>query len=305
MNEQDTTNEPKPDKKTPILIGLLLISVGVAGYLLYSNLTLKTEMEDLTGLKMMVEKEREEVKEELSGMLIKYDSLETDNDSISVELSEQREKVEQLLAKAKDNEWTIYKLRKEAATLREIMKGYVRTIDSLNTANIELQAKNVEVTEKLTQTRRYSQELESKNQELAEMVRMGARINALHILATAQQERRSGGLRETNRAKRADKIRTCLTLESNLVAKEGKRDVYVRVIAPGGRVLAKGAGDNYMFDYEGTRGLFTKKKEVYYEQKELDVCLFWDFIGEPESGLYRIEAYTDELKIGETTLELK
>ena len=43
------------------------------------------------------------------------------------------EKVEKLDKKSKKDWRQIYKLKKEAETLRGIMKGYIHTIDSLNT----------------------------------------------------------------------------------------------------------------------------------------------------------------------------
>lgn len=299
-------NEGDKEKKSnSLLIVLLMIAIGLSGYLFYANYQLKSELESCGELKQGVEKEREEVTNELEGMLVKYDSLEIDNDSISDELLEERAKVEKLIEQAKNNEWTIYKLRKEAGTLREIMKGYVRTIDSLNTANIELQAQNVEVTEKLTQSKKYSEELESKNDELAELVRIGARLTALNMISVPERDRRLGGYTDVNRARRVDRIKTCLTLEANTVAKEGDRIVYVRIIAPGGRVLTERSSETNMFEFEGTRGLYSKKKEVYYANQELDLCLFWDVSGDLDGGIYQVEAYADGLKIGTTKFELK
>ncbi len=307
MSEQPENNpsqENKDKNRNAVYLILLALAVGLAGYFFYMNTQLRAELETCGELKSGVEQEREEVTNELEGMLMKYDSLEVDNDSISEELQEERAKVETLLEQAKNNEWTIYKLRKEAGTLRKIMKGYVRTIDSLNTANIELRAENVEVTQKLTATKKYSEELESKNEELAELVRIGARLTALNMMSVAERDRRLGGYTDVNRARRADRIKTCLTLEANSVAKEGERMVYVRIIAPGGRVLTeKGTGTN-MFEFEGTRGLYTKKKEVFYANQELDVCLFLD-VEDLDGGIYNVEAYADELKIGATKFELK
>lgn len=297
--------EGKEKKSNGLLIVLLMIAIGLSGYLFYANYQLHNKLEDCGELKQGVEKEREEVTNELEGMLVKYDSLEIDNDSISDELLEERAKVEKLIEQAKNNEWTIYKLRKEAGTLREIMKGYVRTIDSLNTANIELQAQNVEVTEKLTQSKKYSEELESKNDELAELVRIGARLTALNMISVPERDRRLGGYTDVNRARRVDRIKTCLTLEANTVAEEGDRIVYVRIIAPGGRVLTERSSETNMFEFEGTRGLYSKKKEVYYANQELDVCLFWDVSGDLDGGIYQVEAYADGLKIGTTKFELK
>ena len=60
-------------------------------------------------------------------------------------INQQREKINNLISKVEKlngkskRDWRkIFSLKKEAETLRGIMKGYIHTIDSLNTLNINL-----------------------------------------------------------------------------------------------------------------------------------------------------------------------
>jgi hypothetical protein len=299
-------NESKAKSSISIvLIVLLGITVILGGYLAYLNAELKKQLADCGYSKEQVEDEKDKVVDELNVMLNQYDALQTTNDSMNQMLLAERTKIEKLIEEAKNDKWTIYKLKKEAGTLREIMKGYVRTIDSLNTQNIELRAQNVEVSRKLSETERTADKLRENNEELQGKVKIGARLKALDMAAQAQRVRNNGVHRETNRSGKAEKIRTCFTLDKNDVAEHGKKWLYVRILTPSGKVLAERTDDSNMFDFEGTKGLFSIKKLIDYEGAELDVCMYWDVTGELAAGEYQVEAFCDGMRIGSTSFVLK
>ena len=78
-------------------------------------------------------------------MLASYDTLKTDNNQLTTEMEAQKAQIEQLLTQVKNGNYSLSKAKKEAETLRRIMKGYVATIDSLNQANQLLTAENINV----------------------------------------------------------------------------------------------------------------------------------------------------------------
>jgi len=301
--QSEQSNQKKPI--SAILILLLVIVAGFAGYLAYTNQQLNKELTDLGYVKQEVEEEKDRVIGELEIMSTQYDSLAVTNDSMNTELMEQRGRVEELIAKAKNNEWTIYKLRKEAGTLREIMKGYVRTIDSLNTLNVELRAENAQVSRKLSETEDKNTQLRDKNAQLSEKVKLGAKLKALDMVAYGQRVKRNGVHRETDRSDKVEKIKVCFTLDKNEVAESGNKNIFVRVISPSGKVLAERSDDSHMFDFNGTRGLFSMKKLVFYEKQELDLCMYLEDTKNLQGGEYLVEAYADQMNIGSTSFTLK
>jgi hypothetical protein len=301
--QSEKSNQKKPI--SAILILLLVVVAGFAAYMAYNNQQLNKRLTDLGYLKQEVEDEKNRVIDELEGMTGQYDSLAITNDSMNVELMAQREKVEELIAKAKNNEWTVYKLRKEAGTLREIMKGYVRTIDSLNTLNVELRAENAQVTRKLSETESKNTALRDANEQLSEKVKLGAKLKALDMVAYGQRVKRNGVHRETDRSDKVEKIKVCFTLDKNEVAESGNKNIFVRIIAPSGQVLAERSDDGHMFDFAGTRGLFSVKKLVNYEKQELDLCMYFEDAKNLQGGDYIVDAYADQMKIGSTKFTLK
>ena len=303
--EQQTEKSSQKKPISAILILLLVAVAGFAAYMAYNNQQLNKQLTDLGYLKQEVEDEKNRVIDELEGMTGQYDSLAVTNDSMNVELMAQREKVEELITKAKNNEWTIYKLRKEAGTLREIMKGYVRTIDSLNTLNVELRAENAQVTRKLSETESKNTALRDANEQLSEKVKLGAKLKALDMVAYGQRVKRNGVHRETDRSDKVEKIKVCFTLDKNEVAETGNKNIFVRIIAPSGQVLAERSDDGHMFNFEGSRGLYSIKKLVNYEKQELDLCMYFEDTKNLQSGDYMVDAFADQMKIGSTKFTLK
>lgn len=298
------TDKPsESNKSTTILIILTAILIGIGGYLGYTNSQLRDELANCNTNFDSSEAEREAIQADLEMMLDQYSALETSNDSINSELYAEKAKVQKLLEDAKNNKYEIYKLRKEASSLRDIMKGYVRTIDSLNTANIELRAENAEVSQSLDEERTRNTELSEVNQSLSEKVAIGAQLRALDMVAYAQRVKNNGVHRETDRSNKAEKVKACFTLDKNAVTEPGQKTVYLRVIAPSGTVLAD--SESNTFDLNGSNGLYTVKKVVTYENAELDLCFFYDVTRPLTPGEYMVEAFESGVKLGTTTFTLK
>lgn len=288
-----------------VLIAIVLLLMGGAGYLMYQNSQLQAQLVDCGQLTNSVEAERDLVMGDLKSLAGEYDSLMTDNDSINTELVAQKEKVDKLMAEAKKNNWSIYKLKKEAATLREIMKGYVRTIDSLNTENIELRAENLDVKNQLGAKENENEQLRQNADQLQNKVQLGAKLKAIDMMGVAQIVKKNNTHKETKRADKAEKIRVCFTLDKNEVTEPGKKMIYLRIETPQGTVLAERSDKAHMFDFEGTEGLFSVQKEVNYENERLDLCMYWDVINKLSSGTYTVKAYCAGLEIGSSSITLK
>ncbi|MEZ4720942.1 MAG: hypothetical protein R2813_03590 [Flavobacteriales bacterium] len=292
-------------KITTILLVVLILTNLATLYLLYSshqeNVMIVEQNTDLTT-------EKDALTSELEQMLARYDSVETDNEEMRAQIEEQRAQIEELLAQAekhKNDAWTIHKLRKEAATLRDIMKSYLVTIDSLNTLNQELVEQKTHVEKQLTTQKQENKELNEKNEQLNEKVKIGSKLRVLDLASSGQRMKNGTVSRETDRAKRVDKIKTCFTIDKNEVTKPGKKQVYLRIIDPSGEVLAFGQTQDYMFEYEGKEGLYSRKEEVMYDNEELDMCLYWDVTSELAEGKYIVEVYAEDYLMGTTEFELK
>lgn len=296
---QDNNNSNK------LIIGLLAVSIIanlVLGFMVFQQ---KGDIETITGQKTELSEEKDQIETELYDMLAQYDSLETTNDTLNAQLASEKARVEELIAKVKNSNWTIYKLKKETESLRKIMKGFVVTIDSLNTANQHLISENKEIKGAFENEKNKTKELTDIKDQLSQKVKIGERLSTTSIEAFAQRVKSNTIHKPTDKASRADKIKCCFTISENELTKSGNRPVYLRVLTPNGQVLSQGKGEDSMFEFDGVRGLYSVKKDVIYENQELDVCMYW-VVDEPlVRGKYLVYVYIDNHQIGTTSFVLK
>lgn len=302
----DSIQQEKKGNRGLMFFTIFLLVTNIATLVLY--LTQREENKELITNNTDLSTERDKLNSELEEMLAQYDSVSTDNAEMQAQIAEQRAEIEKLLKEAekhKDDAYIIYKLRKEANQLREIMKGYLVTIDSLNTLNKSLVEQKEQVQQQLNNQKTENKELNKENEELAKKVEIGSKLKVVDLMSVGQRVKNSTVHRETDRAKRVDKIKTCFTIDRNEVTKPGKKDIYLRIVGPDGEVLAYEQSDKYMFTYDGKEGLYSRKEEILYENEELDMCLYWDVLEEPKEGKYIVEIYAEDYMMGTTSFELK
>lgn len=287
------------------MVILLLITNIITLYLV---ITKQQEIKEIVIKNTDLVVEKDNLTQELNAMLAKYDSVSTDNAEMQAEIAEQKAQIEKLLAEAekhKGDAWAIHKLKKEAATLRDVMRNYLVTIDSLNSANQRLITEKQQVESELSNKQTENVELSQQNEELSQKVKIGSKLRVVDLVAEGQRVKNSTVHRETDRANRVDKIKTCFTIDRNEVTKPGKKQVFLRIIGPNGEVLSYGQTRDYMFTYDGKEGLFSRKEEILYENEEMDMCLYWDVQNELKEGKYLVEVYAEDYMMGTTSFVLK
>ncbi len=251
------------------------------------------------------------LKSNLMLMLTSYDSLEASNTMAIDSINRQREKINSLLSKVNDlnkkskKDWRqIFKLQKEAETLRGIMKGYIHTIDSLNTLNINLSNTLTEKTKTLNEVSDQNKEFKEQNKKLQEKVIMGAILNADNIEVNPIRIRNSGAQSETTRASRTDMIKVCCTLIENKLTKAGDKSIYLRVLNSDGNVLKS---DKILSIPNSNKENIemSSKRVINYQNQNTDMCIFYELQNDIFPGNYKIEIYNSGYLIGESSFSLR
>ncbi|MFK7758215.1 MAG: hypothetical protein AB8B53_14895 [Flavobacteriales bacterium] len=253
-----------------------------------------------------ISEDRGRIELELEKMKFSYDTLRTDNEVLSQELLAQREQVESLLKKVKNKDYDLYKIKKEAETLRDIMKGYVYTIDSLNTLNIAQREEISGLRTDLGRVQNQKNQLKNQYEELEGKLEAGAVLQASGVSSTAIRLKNSGKQVDTDRASKTEMIKTCFTLTKNPLSPAGNKNLYLRIVAPNGSVLPSVSGEASRL-FEGELQNYSIRREVNYNNEETDVCVFYTVIN-PEAipkGNYTVIIYEQEHKIGQTSLSLR
>lgn len=307
------TNEQ--DKETIRKRIILFLSI-FSGILVITNiylLILLFNQKQKTNEQVVITKEviveRDNVKASLEELKKEYEDLKTDNADLQKEIDEKKAYIEQLLQEAekhKNDAAIIAKLKKETQTLREIMKGYVRTIDSLNTLNQKLVEEKTKVEKKLGEKETVISEMSKKQEELKSTIEKGSILSCSNIKAVAVQIKKGGKKEsETTRAKRANKIKVSFTLGENKIAKAGPRDIYVRIMTPDGKEMAKEYSDLYRFTFNKTSsGYFAGTENIQYANTQMDVVIYCEGSEPLVPGTYIIDIVCDGFVIGNTSLKL-
>lgn len=307
MENKDTSENTskKSNKTNKFLVVVTILLLGFCGYLIWQNLELQKMIENKEVMYVEVSSERDQVQAELQDMLAQYEAMETDNAELNAELEEQKAQIEQLLKEAKGKNWTIYKLRKETETLRTIMKGYVVQIDSLNQANSKLKEENTVVKSELTNEKTKTKNLTEQNEDLNDLVTIASYLKTSGLKSFGVRVKSNNTGKDTDRAKKVDKIRTSFRVLKNTITVPGKKWIYVRILTPDGKVLSEKTDDSNKFDFNGVRGLYSSKTQIDYKNQEMSVTIDWKKKDEFPVGEYNVEVYADGVDIGKTKFSLK
>jgi Tfp pilus assembly protein PilN len=287
---------PGPKKSTPVGMIVTSIVLGVALiFLIYMYFDKKNKMIEM---ETALTQEKDSLANELRHMVVAFDTLKTNNDTLKAGMEKQKNKIVQLLSINASNVRLIKSYKNEITTMREIMKSYIIQIDSLNTRNKILTSENSEIKEQITQVRNTNTELSKVKEELSTKVEVASVIQAKNIAAVSLNKKR----KETTRINNLDKLRICFTLRENPLAKPGQKDVYMRVIRPDSLVVTS-SPDN-LFEYKGNKIIYSANRQVDYLNQDIEVCIFMDNKGDFIIGNYSVELYLDNNIIGRTNFML-
>jgi hypothetical protein len=302
MENKDTPTsstylEKEPRKKSTtalmIVIGLLTIAITVLGIMLYKNSQKYNEERQL------IVEEKMNLEKQLNEMILEYDDLKTENDSINALLVTEQDKIKRLLKIDASNAQKIIMYKKELGTLREVMRSYIIQIDSLNTRNRELTEENIQVRTQLAQVEQDRDVLSKEKEDLSSQVAVASVLNAKNIIAEGLNRRS----KPIEKSSKTEKIRVCFTIRENRVVRPGNKIIYMQVLRPDDIVLT--TGGSTMIEVNGEQIVFTDYRELEYENQDIDMCIFWDRTEELISGTYTVNLYSGGAQIGSTTFDLK
>jgi hypothetical protein len=301
----ETTNQPtnksyiddKPKRRSTtllmILIGLLTVVITVLGVMLYQNNQKYTEE------KQIIVEEKLDLERQLNEMIIEYDDLKTENDSINSLLLTEQNKIKRLLKIDASNAQKIRMYKKELETLRKVMRSYIVQIDSLNTRNRELTAENIQVRTQLARVEEDRNMLTQEKEDLTSQVALASVLSAKNIIAEGLNRRSKPNIK----SQKIEKVRVCFTVRENAIASAGKKMIYLRIVRPDEVVLT--AGGSTMIEINGEQLVYTAYRELEYENQDIDMCIFWEKTEELIPGTYTVYLFAEGAEIGSTTFDLK
>ncbi len=288
------------EKKLKIIIGVLsAVILVLAGVLIY-QLSKKTEIKETV---QVLTVDKENLTDQLTQLQQDYANLSTTNDTINTQLQIEREKVAELIEKVRKTEATnaaqLRKYEKELGTLRSIMRGYVKQIDSLNQMNIALKEEITEAKKQVKETTAKNEAQAKKIEEQSKKITEGSSVKGRGMSIVAL----NGRGKAMERSSRAEQFRVSLSLVENPIAETGLMTVYIRIKDPDGVLMTDGG--QQVFTCNGEQMIYTAAREVDYQGQELDLNIFFTPGTELVKGTYTAEAYTTRGRIGTAEVSLR
>jgi len=309
LNRKKTKMSEKEQKqKKPIIYIILLIIfiilAGIAGYLYFEK---SAEVEALVTEKEQI---RGDLQGELDNLMLEHNQIKTEYGYLSDTLASRDSLIQANAKEIKsllNYKWDYYQIKKKLDRLRVTAQGYVKQMDSLYTVNHELTEENARIRESFKTEQMKNSELKVEKQELQQIVENASVLKAYNIQASGIRQR-GASQKETDKARRTDRVRVCFTLGENKLVENGKKSVYIRIARPDNVILIIDESDKYSFGLKGEKMQYSIKREVSYEGEPVDVCAFWNKGNKDDeamTGTYSVSVYSDEGKIGEGYFELK
>ena len=282
------------NKKSLIIAAVAVLVIAIIGitYLLF------TEKKANRELVQEFQLDKEDLENEYSQFVQKYDELKftVTNDSLALLLEQEQLKTQRLLEELRtvksSNATEIRRLKKELATLRKILVGYVNQIDSLDRINKRQQQVIADVTQKYNTASQQISTLSKEKENLDKKVTLAAQLDVTNIRIEPRNKRG----KVAKKVKDIVKLAISFTVVKNITAENGERTIYIRITKPDNDALTKSASNT--FSYENRTLTYSIKKYIEYNGEEQNVNVFWDVEEFLYAGNYRLDIFEGGNLIG-------
>ena len=284
----------------------LLIVAGSLLILLLIGVTILLISEKQTNKELVMEfnLDKEDLENQYTDFARQYDELKltVSNDSLSVLLEQEQLKTQRLLEELRtvksSNATEIRRLKKELASLRKVMIGYINQIDSLNRLTAQQKEIIADVTKKDNAASRQINNLSEEKKNLTKTVTLAAQLDATNI--SVQPTNKRG--KTAKKVKDIVKFKINFSIVKNITAETGERTLSTRITKPEKDVLTKSASNT--FPYENRELVYSIKKYIEYNGEEQAVTVYWDVEEYLYAGTYRVDIFADGTLIGSQSFSL-
>lgn len=297
-----TETTTKKSTTKVFLISVIAALAVVSLFLVWTTLRQRTEMQEMVEI---MEFEKEQLEDEYEELAIQFDGFQTQdihNDSLVQLLAKEQQRVQDLREELRITKVTnarrIAELKKELATVRQVMVSYVHQIDSLDRTNKRLVKENEHVKQQYQAVARQAQQLEQERTQLAEVVSRASMLEVSHFKMTKLNKRD----RKTTIYSQIQKLQFDYTIGRNITNTPGMKRLYLRITRPDGEVMQKNIND--VFEFENNEIAYSIYKDFEYEGEEISGAMYWQVEEILQFGWYNADFFADGELIGSFPFEI-
>ena len=309
-----SNSERKGNALVVVLFIIIGILAGLAGYLFFKQNDVKERI-------IVVEKEKGDIKKnadlfskKLEELTIRYDSLILAHQGLKEELEAERNKVVVLMAdyqalkrqgiQAVNQSNDDYGLMAKFKELERDFKMSKEVILDLKAKNQDLTAENFNKSKQVEEANIQTEQFKKENNKLNKIVEIAKRLKTFNLFAMGQKASTKKE-KSTEKAGKVNRITTCFTILDNQLSDKQEKLIYIVIKDPNNRIFSD--GDNRLALNDGSELQFSVKKNIFYDNKLMNLCLPYNIKQSEElgPGKYSVQVYCDGVSIGETSFNLK
>lgn len=289
------------NKKLFIAI-IAVLTVGLVT-LLVLNLRQKHDMAEMVEQMAWEKEELENEYEDLAIQFDGYQGMDIRNDSLQELLSKEQQRVQDLLEELRITKVTnarrIAELKKELATVRSVMAGYVAQIDSLNRTNHRLTVENREYRAQAQQATATARQLQQEKTALSEVVNRASMLEVtdFSVLTLNKNDRK------TKIFNAIRKLQITYTIAKNVTAQPGMKQVYIRIVRPDGELLQRDS--THVFQYEGEEVGYSMMRDIEFSGDAYTDTQYWSQGDKYEEGIYNADFFIEGNLVGSFPFRVK
>ena len=315
--ENPQTPPPQPPKSNlrSFVVGALIIALlATWGYIIWDKN--KTD-ESLASKDKEITTEisqKDTLRSQLDEATNRYDDLKTQDvkkdstiDAEREEIAAKKAKIQSILNKQNATKEELAEAKTMIASLNSDIDGYKAQVDSLKTANTQLTVEKEQVTQQRDIVQKNLDSTQQVVKQKEDVIDIGSTLHASNFNITGIDQKSNGKEKETENAKKVNKLRISFDLDENLIAESGTKTLYVCIYSPDGKPISvEELGSGTFNTRDGDTKTFTQKIDVNYTQaKRQTVSFDWKQKNNFSIGDYKIEVYNNGFKIGEGVTHLK
>lgn len=285
----------KASSKSPVIIVLLLLllaSVGGNIFQFFHTREVVVTLEKETVVKDSLQERQNWLETEYNDAVTELNQFKGQSEQLdsllkvaNEKIEEQRKKISSLIHQNQD--YQVLKQRMDE--MRQEKEFYLKEIARLQEENNMLKKENTELLVKVDQT-------SDENKTLKGKVETASKLQVITINPKPVNVTAGGKEKDTDKAKKTDKLNISFTIGENPLAATGNHTIYLRIFNSEGFILSDGSVKKFTTD-SGSEMPYSRSVQVNYDGSKISKTVDWkqDVFSE---GVYKIEIYIDGYMAG-------
>ena len=227
---------------------------------------LEDKERELSELRQLAELDKKEMENQYAEFASQYGELKkgVKDDSLVNRLNQEQARAEALLKELQNTKASssaeILRLKRELATVRAVLRDYIRQVDSLQQMNHALIGERDLARADAERVRQENSNIQAENSHLNERVAIAAQLNATGV--SVAPLKKNG--KNAKKSKDIARFAVSFTITRNVTAAAGNRTIYVRLLKPGQQVVNQSGS----FHYENKTIGYSAAKTIEYTGQE-------------------------------------